>query len=683
MKRHSSEGRDPLASLVEGANENLDEPYAPSGEKTVRAARSSLTIVAALLFLSVLVAVPFFLWETSGFSASPTASLDSREDGHELRKEIDLLKTRVRDLEDIVHSGAVGFNSAPSSSNEQKSIQNNRGPGDVHPVAGNFALSSSNERKSMQGKQNREDTLNPLDEGSENQAIIVAGSLYSGATLIAEMLGAHMEVCRAGGPDGIDFDSRGSDQVAGAERACAGQTWVATTTLSHRTLENVFKILPGARVVLLYRRGTEAVFDYVDAMCDVPGCSDAEEAQHVKKGAELWKDANLEAIRWVGDSRVLFLQYEQAVSAPTITLHTLAAFLTIPGNQFGSDAKQLASSAAAAILDRSSHAARAAKHAAAFSDTVGDIPTRLGYGNGYSEELKSSWPQSKHVHKIRSAGSSSTEQGGRYRTTDDECTGPPIVVAGCGHSGTTLLVKLIGAHPVVYEVPGETKQFTLAGNVNKVAHADENFARKCSRVRDKQRVGRKKDRWVEKTAKNVAKIKLILLGIPTAKVVVIYRDGRDVVMSLMERACEEAGLCNRTSLEGVAAGAQRWFQDNTAALSHLNNHRVHFMQFEQLVRAPFLSLHNLCNFLQLSFEPMDMLSYHEDDLFDSHNRRHKMGGRSEHQVIRAEQMRTPLYFAEGKGSNMTEAENALFEERDGELYTVLGYRTFKDWRRRR
>jgi len=617
-------------------------------------------------FLLVIVALHFFVGVDSSNSSNFT-ELGARE----LRGENELLKMRVRDLEEMVRRLTAGSEASADSLHLPRA------------VASFAARAATDEQQDMQGRETN--AVNPL-EGSEN-AVIVAGSLYSGATLLAQMLGSHPEVCQAGGPDGIAFDSAdgGSSQVAEAQRACAEQQlWVATTTLSDGALDKLFKALPRARVVLLYRRGTEAVLDYVDAECarDGPGCSDADEARHFERGAALWRDANLEAVRWVGDSRVLFLEYELAVSAPKIAFHNLAAFLDVNGKAFGPDVETLASSAAAAIAGRKSHAARTAKHAAAFAAAVGDIPVRLGYGDGYSEEIKASWPHSSHILQVPAASSSArrTEQKQSKSTSNKKtssssssCSGPPIVIAACGHSGTSLLVRIIGAHPAVYEVPGESTKFARANNVAAVKTAGSGFQREC--------VSKKKERWVEKTPKNVDKIGLILEGLPRAKVVVIYRNGRDVSVSLQERSCLGKKMCNK--LTYFQKGAKRWLDDNTAALRHLNNPRVIFMQYEQLTRAPFLGLHNLCNFLDLPYEPMAMLAYHEEKPTYASSKLKPGQTPATHRQIRDAQIRKPLYLGKGKGDKMTSAERALFEENDGKLFTLFGYRTWEFWRRRR
>ena len=65
---------------------------------------------------------------------------------------------------------------------------------------------------------------------------------------------------------------------------------------------------------------------------------------------------------------------------------------------------------------------------------------------------------------------------------------PPIVIAGCGHSGTTLLLAILDAHSSIYAVPYEAR----------LGRDSDEFTKKVA-LFDKQTIAAGKARWVEKT----------------------------------------------------------------------------------------------------------------------------------------------------------------------------------------
>jgi hypothetical protein len=91
----------------------------------------------------------------------------------------------------------------------------------------------------------------------------------------------------------------------------------------------------------------------------------------------------------------------------------------------------------------------------------------------------------------------------------------PIFIVGCGHSGTTLLVKILGMHSRIHAIPRETN-FAYG----KPAYV---WRRMAEFARETRAAG--KDRWIEKTPKHVHRIPLLLSLHPDARVVVLVRDG--------------------------------------------------------------------------------------------------------------------------------------------------------------
>lgn len=102
---------------------------------------------------------------------------------------------------------------------------------------------------------------------------------------------------------------------------------------------------------------------------------------------------------------------------------------------------------------------------------------------------------------------------------------PPTFIVGCGHSGTSLLLNILGSHSRIYAIPKET-----------------GFAYKSAmRIWQKRlkfnmmTVLNGKSRWIEKTPKHIHRIGKLMKLFPRSKFLIAIRDGRDVGYSLKER----------------------------------------------------------------------------------------------------------------------------------------------------
>lgn len=161
-----------------------------------------------------------------------------------------------------------------------------------------------------------------------------------------------------------------------------------------------------------------------------------------------------------------------------------------------------------------------------------------------------------------------------------------IFIIGCGHSGTTIMNKIIGNHKDVYGVENETSLFMESSDIiKKKLHG-------LSRMRDT--TGKK---WVcEKTPKHVYKIDEIYEHVKTPKIIVMIRDGRDVVASLLKRY----GLLHKS--------IGRWVNDNYEWMNHKNIADFCVVKYEDFVANPKNVIETICNYIGLTYYD-DILNY--------------------------------------------------------------------------
>ena len=221
-----------------------------------------------------------------------------------------------------------------------------------------------------------------------------------------------------------------------------------------------------------------------------------------------------------------------------------------------------------------------------------------------------------------------------------------IHVCGCGHSGTSILTRLIGAHPRIHAIPGETG-VAKKGSYRRYRQAIEGF------WRDSAAAGTSV--WVEKTPKHVRQLGFILNAAPSSRIVLICRDPRDCVASLKRRYGR------------FGKALRRWRHDNGRVDRWRHHPQVTLLRYEDLVDDPQACLEQLMARLGLDFDPAQ-LHYHQQQV--SWYGETGAG----HRELRNQQINQPLFNSSGRyGEQLSAAEIALVHRRCGRLARRLGY----------
>lgn len=240
----------------------------------------------------------------------------------------------------------------------------------------------------------------------------------------------------------------------------------------------------------------------------------------------------------------------------------------------------------------------------------------------------------------------------------------PVFIVGCGHSGTTLLERVLGAHPHIHAVGEESNTFVKARYEN-------------LRRYDLAAFFRGKARWVEKTPNHVYYIDEIFAARPGAKVILMLRDGRDVALSLRKRHGD------------FRAGVQRWLDDNAVGFAHAGDMRVLIVRYEDLVGDFRNEATRILGFLG---EPLHeaVLSFHargsagpagsEAPAPSPAERPASQFGNRAHFEYRMWQVTQPVFNGSRKWEReLAPNEKAIFKEMAGDALVTYGYERNLDW----
>lgn len=202
----------------------------------------------------------------------------------------------------------------------------------------------------------------------------------------------------------------------------------------------------------------------------------------------------------------------------------------------------------------------------------------------------------------------------------------PIIVGGCQRSGTTLLRVMLDSHrhiacgPETSLLAGSflphklTKRFSipldeiwrLRARASDHVHFVDLFLTRYAADRGRQR-------WAEKTPRDVRFLGYILAHFPKAKFIHMIRDGRDVVCSIRTHPKYRIidGKKVATGIhKPIEPCIDRWLYETEQGLRWRGHPNYFEVRYEELVKSPETELRKLCDFVGEPWDPA-MLEYHE------------------------------------------------------------------------
>lgn len=175
---------------------------------------------------------------------------------------------------------------------------------------------------------------------------------------------------------------------------------------------------------------------------------------------------------------------------------------------------------------------------------------------------------------------------------------PPIIIGGCGRSGTTLLMSLLSSIPEVFVYPRESSVFCGPSRGQGLSRHDVDRLRARMMGHAIPETAR---RWCEKTPKNIhAFPDLMELFGDRVRLIHMVRDGRDVVTSRHPRTPDEYWV-----------SPERWVADVSAGLELRGHPSVYTLRYEDLVERFSETIGPLCDFLDIPPDQRPSADWHD------------------------------------------------------------------------
>lgn len=181
----------------------------------------------------------------------------------------------------------------------------------------------------------------------------------------------------------------------------------------------------------------------------------------------------------------------------------------------------------------------------------------------------------------------------------------PIIIGGCGRSGTTLLLSILSCHPNIWCIPHETTALCPDAfhGIEYNKNPDLNMPFETWKIFEyliKEPIPIFCTRWCEKTPRNVLYFKRILAYFGEGvRIIHIVRDGRDVITSR-----------HPLKPDTFWVPPARWIQDVSAGKSFENHPQILTIRYEDLLREYEKTVKKICLFVEEDFHP-NFLSYPE------------------------------------------------------------------------
>jgi len=214
----------------------------------------------------------------------------------------------------------------------------------------------------------------------------------------------------------------------------------------------------------------------------------------------------------------------------------------------------------------------------------------------------------------------------RWRKPGYTSAASPIVVGGCGRSGTTLVRVILDSHPNICCGPESSMFLPVWPSARKLAArfempeqevteliaACDSHAEFVDRFFARYGRSRQKPRWAEKTPRNILHLDYVFEHFPNARFVHMIRDGRDTICSLRthpRHKVVDGQLVELNTRHPLGPCLDRWISNVGAGLKYRSDPRYIEIRYEQLVAEPRETLVRLFEFLG---EPFDerVLEYH-------------------------------------------------------------------------
>ena len=208
-----------------------------------------------------------------------------------------------------------------------------------------------------------------------------------------------------------------------------------------------------------------------------------------------------------------------------------------------------------------------------------------------------------------------------------------IFVCGCGHTGSTILARVLGAHSKIFFVQEESGCF-LANRFLSKEQTLRDFEVNCEQ--------HNKEFVLEKTPRHIWHVDYIRRSLPGSKFIYTTRSAKNVIASLYLRD------------KNLDSALTRYLDDSIMTVRQLNMADGFLAQNEKFITDTDNFLKSVCDWVGIDVEK-SMLEYFKNPIEWNKNQ-FKDATPSQHDLLRIEQVNKPVFKEPSQPINKLDPE---------------------------
>ena len=171
------------------------------------------------------------------------------------------------------------------------------------------------------------------------------------------------------------------------------------------------------------------------------------------------------------------------------------------------------------------------------------------------------------------------------------------LVAGCGHTGSTIISRILGEHSKIFFPKKETNVFLLYNDFDQ---------KKLINILNKECLKSKKKQILEKTNRHIWHVDYIRKKYKGVRFILITRGAQDVIASLYKRKINK-------SLDSLISCIARYQDDSIWTIRQKGNKDTIIVKYEDFILNPKKVLTKIFKFMNLKYED-SVMNYHNNKI---------------------------------------------------------------------